>query len=555
LIWQNNSLLFFLKYFHTIRFLKWQQIFFRIKYKLLNRPKEIIDFPKIRKITKARPLFLSKSVIQNKNSFKFLNKTFSISVVGWNDSANTSEDNPSKLWRYNQHYFDFFHAPNFERKRKSHHNLMENWITENPPSYGVGWEPYPISLRTVNWIKWHIKGNKISEKGVNSIAQQINYLDHRIEYHILGNHLFSNAKALVFAGLFFTGDIASRWLKKGLEIISKELKEQVLDDGGNFERSTMYHSIFLEDLLDLIHITDFYPGLIQKKDINLWKIFAQKMLSWIDGMSHPDKEISFFNDAALNIASSPRKIFSYANSLNIKIPKTIKGVQNYSETGFISIKKKNISAFLDVGKIGPDYLPGHGHADTLSFELSLFEERVFVNGGVSLYESGEVRDYERSTAAHNTVVINNENSSEVWSSFRVARRAYPFDLKIKENQERVMIYCSHNGYHRLKGKPTHTRNWIFKNDEIIIKDQIQGRFNNATANFHLHPSIKLLRNSDSKCFIQLYCGKKIKVDILNGNMSIKDSFYSPEFGIRKETKCLAIDLVNSKSELKVSLLQ
>ena len=79
---------------------------------------------------------------------------------------------------------------------------------------------------------------------------------------------------------------------------------------------------------------------------------------------------------------------------------------------------------LDVASIGPDYLPGHGHADTLSFEMSLFGKRTLVNRGISQYGI-EVRQVERGTAAHNTVVINNENSSEVWSGFRVARRARP----------------------------------------------------------------------------------------------------------------------------------
>ncbi|MFB1490650.1 MULTISPECIES: heparinase II/III family protein [unclassified Thiocapsa] len=45
-------------------------------------------------------------------------------------------------------------------------------------------------------------------------------------------------------------------------------------------------------------------------------------------------------------------------------------------------------ALLDVAPIGPDYLPGHAHADTLSFELSLFGQRVIVNGGTSRYRIG-----------------------------------------------------------------------------------------------------------------------------------------------------------------------
>ena len=80
-------------------------------------------------------------------------------------------------------------------------------------------------------------------------------------------------------------------------------------------------------------------------------------------------------------------------------------------------------ALLDVAPVGPDYLPGHAHADTLSFELSLFGQRVLVNSGTSQYEAGPERSRQRGTAAHNTVIVDGHDSSEVWAGFRVARRA------------------------------------------------------------------------------------------------------------------------------------
>jgi len=339
------------------------------------------------------------------------------------------------------------------------------------------------------------------------------------------------------------------------KIINSELKEQVLEDGGHIERSPMYHSIILKDLLDLLNLANLYKGKISKYSIRLWRDKAKAMLFWIKNMTHPDGEIAFFNDAAFGIAIRPEELISYAKRLGIEDIKTQKKIQYQASSGYAKINKDNYFAIIDIAKIGPDYQPGHAHADSLSFELSIFGKRVFINGGTSLYESGEIRDYERGTSSHNTVAVNGENSSEVWSSFRVARRAYPFNIDFNEKKDSVIISCAHNGYKRLKGKPIHVRKWIFTDDEIIIKDQIQGRFNNATAYFHLHPSISLLRASDSACFFQLNNGREIKLGITNGDMSIKDSFYSPEFGIRKKTKCLAVDLVNGKSELKVSLFQ
>ena len=105
---------------------------------------------------------------------------------------------------------------------------------------------------------------------------------------------------------------------------------------------------------------------------------------------------------------------------------------------------------LDVGSIGPDNIPAHSHADTLSFELAFDGERVLVNSGTSTYEVSQRRTFERSTKAHNTLEINEQNSSEVWSSFRAGKRAKIFDLKIKRKADETNVSCSHDGYSRYK---------------------------------------------------------------------------------------------------------
>src|SRR5205085_8722772 len=138
-------------------------------------------------------------------------------------------------------------------------SLQQCWIDENPPAVGVGWEPYPTSLRIVNWIKWALAGNRMNDKAIASLAVQVRFLSQNLEQHLLGNHLLANAKALVFAGLFFEGDEAVSWLRTGLRLLAREIPEQVLPDGGHFERSPMYHSAILEDMLDLCNVTQTYP--------------------------------------------------------------------------------------------------------------------------------------------------------------------------------------------------------------------------------------------------------------------------------------------------------
>jgi uncharacterized heparinase superfamily protein len=164
-----------------------------------------------------------------------------------------------------------------------------------------------------------LQGNKLSDASLKSLALQTSWLNKRIEWHILGNHLFSNAKALIFAGLFFSSKQSEIWLKKGLKIINDELKEQVLNDGGHFELSPMYHAIFLEDLLDLINISQTYPEVIQKSYVNEWKQIAKNMFMWLETMTHPDGEIAFFNDAALDIAPNLDELKKYAFQIRNKL--------------------------------------------------------------------------------------------------------------------------------------------------------------------------------------------------------------------------------------------
>ena len=109
--------------------------------------------------------------------------------------------------------------------------------------------------------------------------------------------------------------------------------------------------------------------------------------------------------------------------------------------------------------------------------------RVIVNGGTSLYENGPIRLKERGTSSHSTVEINGQNSSEIWSSFRVGKRAYPKNLSVNKNNNEVQVCCYHDGYQRLKGRPLHQRIWKFKENSLQIKDKIFNKFDNAVARF------------------------------------------------------------------------
>jgi uncharacterized heparinase superfamily protein len=568
-------------------------------------------------------------------TFRFLNETRTLTdTQDWNDPE------AEKLWLYNLHYFDDLNAENAADRKEWHTAVLKRWVSENPPGTGNGWEPYPSSLRIVNWIKWVLAGNGLTKEVEHSLAVQVRYLTGQMEYHLLGNHLFANAKALVFAGAFFRGQEAENWMRTGLGILRREIPEQVMSDGGQFERSPMYHGLALEDMCDLINILRAFPESVpdsQASFISTWPAIASKMADWLGIMCHPDGEIALLNDAAFGIAPSPERLFAYCVELGIiekadvkivafsnsamhsqtppyppqggtsegqfrsmvqspgrlvtplevkesSFPRTAcprpdrgresrvggdnrqdaryepsfprrreshdrwqrpqieqhPSITHLTPSGYIRIDTPIATVFLDTAPIGPDYLPGHAHADTLSFELSLFGHRVIVDSGTSCYGLGEERLRQRSTPAHNTVVIDDENSSEVWSGFRVARRAYPRDLAITEGEDLVTVSCNHDGYRRLPGKPVHEREWRVWEGGMRITDRVTGRCASARARLHLHPEVGCRVVSKSEVSLVLPGGECVALRVQGGCIAVQESTYHPEFGVSLKTVCLEI---------------
>jgi uncharacterized heparinase superfamily protein len=445
-----------------------------------------------------------------------------------------------RLWRYNLHYFDDFNAKEAEGRVALHRDLIDRWIDENPAPVGTGWEPYPCSLRIVNWIKWAMAGNELHRKWQRSLALQAGWLAKNIEWHLLGNHLFANAKALVFVGQYFEGGDANRWLEKGLKILAREIPEQVLADGGQFELSPMYHSIATEDVLDLINISRTYKGHISEAQVDEWVSAAERMLAWADVMRHPDGKIVLFNDSAFGIAPDLAEIFMYAKRLGIEWRERADPLVVLPETGYMRASTDSACLFADMASIGPDYLPGHAHADTLNFELSLFGERWIVDSGCSTYEVSEERLRQRGTAAHNTVLVDNEDSSEVWSSFRVARRGRPVEVAASLVEGDIRISGGHDGYMRLKGRVMHYREFHLTDGQLQITDEITGQPQAAAANVLLHPDVTVSSAGDGFELARGNHGASLFFD--GGKAEVVEATWHPEFGLSIPTHRISVTM-------------
>lgn len=516
--------------FHTLRYLKLSQIFYRGYYRL-TKPKVVEN-----KQFQTRDLIdiwespaYQTSATSDGTKFTFLGRTAELHE-NWNAPSFP------KLWLYNLHYQDDLNSVGARDREALLDSMIDAWIKGNPPLQGNGWEPYCISLRAVNWIKWfsHKTAANVPEHWVSSLGAQVCILEQLLERQILANHLFANAKALVFAGAYFGGSDGDRWLKKGVALLDSEIEEQFLPDGGHYELSPMYHSILLWDIADLINLarTSHLPELTERSGYLSAK-FA-KGISWLYSMVHPDSGVAFFNDSTLGIAPTLADLLAYAELLDIELPEIgrngLSGLM-LRDTGYCSVNfDAGARLIADVGRVGPDYQPGHAHADTLSCELSLFGQRVLVNSGISQYGEDAERNRQRSTATHNTVEVDGENSSEVWGGFRVARRAYPLGIEYSESRDRIRLSAAHSGYRRLKGDVIHYRTWEMGKCELRISDRLNGQYQRAIGFWHLHPNIDASLRDKCTVDLVLPSGQTVVLVIGGAELALEDATWHPGFG-------------------------
>lgn len=475
--------------------------------------------------------------------FRFLNKTGDLAGIGWDGEGF------EKLWRYNQHYFDDLNAIGAPDRRDWHSALIERWIAENPAASGTGWEPYPASLRLVNWVKWALAGNPRSAAFHHSIAVQARWLSRRLERHLLGNHLFANAKALIFAGTLLGGAEGDEWHRIGTRILMREIPRQILPDGGHFELTPMYHALALEDMLDLVNILRTGGG--GQPLLAMCERRIPAMRQWLAAMTHPDGDIAFFNDAAIGVAPAGRELDGYARRLGFDGIDAPAGVW-LADSGYARAESGDAVLLADMAPVGPSYLPGHAHADTLSFEFSIGGHRVLTNGGTSVYGLSEERLRQRSTAAHNCVVVDGRNSSDVWSGFRVGQRARVLTPEARLDNDHAVLRAGHDGYRSLPGRPLHWRQWTLDATSLRIEDELTTADANAVAHFHFHPDVVIEPLGADHGTLTLPDGRRLDWRAAGGTCRLIDSHWHPEFGVDLPTRSILLTLHGARSALHLS---
>ena len=459
--------------YHTVKHLKFTQVYHQIKYRLVQPKRvatpfdgaftevELVDFPK-----KQKSLSISGDIWR----FSFLNleQSFSIEFLDW------SFGDYGMLWTYNLNYFDWLNQSGMSKEQglESLNQFYATPAEKNP----IILHPYPTSLRIINTSKFISKWDIREDWLYSEMVADLKFLSGRLEYHLLANHFLENAFALYIGGLIMDQD---EFIRKGKKLLVRELNEQVLHDGMHYERSPMYHLIILERLLDALNFAKASGDDLE----SVLKPFAVRMTGLTMNWEDLDR-IPMMQDSANDIALTVPKVLEYSKSLLGEDypyrPNKLK------DSGYRKLKSGSFRLWANVGSIGPSYQPGHAHADELNFELFFKGSPILVDTGVSTYEKNNRRLLERSTSSHNCVV-SGKNSSDVWSGFRVGKRA-TVNIGLDDDQK---LIASHDGFGRLTSRTFDSS--VTGQLTLTDKFEYQSTSNGSSAQgyLHLHPDVHI----------------------------------------------------------------
>ncbi len=439
----------------TIVHLKPRQVVYQVWYRCHRPAWQHVEAPACQPLTGlAAPIVKYRCCEGETMTFLGIADRFS----SWNQTDH------GMLWAYNLNYMDWLGQEGMCVGEGI--SWIDRFIAELP-DHKVGLDPYPIALRSINWMKFlSLHPECATKPRKDALYSQVRLLERKLEYHLLGNHLLEDAYALYIAALFFRD---RRLYCRSSKLLGQQLEEQILPDGAHYEQSPMYHCILLDRLLDCLNFSlcqqafdgqDAFDAVLKDK--------ARKMIGHLKAITLQDGTIPLLNDAAYGIAPTPQQLFDYAARLGIDSqPLPLR------ECGYRKMATAALEAVVDVGNITATYQPGHTHADTLHYILYRDGRPFAVDTGISTYDKTPRRQYERSTAAHNTVGVGDGDAIRVWGGFRVGRRCRV--TRVKDTPTEVIAF--HDGY----GKPCRRR-FTMADGALTVEDTFDGE---AVSYLHL----------------------------------------------------------------------
>lgn len=517
------------------------------------------------------------------------------------DDLSTEETGDKKiLWELNrhQHFFTLGAAYAFtgnEKYGETFASHLESWIETNPPGMGINWfSSLEVAFRAISWIwAFHFFRNSPSFSDELFLkALKMLYLHGRhVEkylstYYSPNTHLTGEALGLFYLGTqlpFFKR--SGEWKQHGEDVLCGELDRQILSDGGYFEQSTWYHRYTVDFYTQFFILRSLSGVRIKKFRSEKLTGKLQSLLNFLMYISRPDRTTPLIGDddggRCLPISNAAPDDFSACLSTGASMFKRsdmkftagsfaeetfwllgIDGFRRFDEIEPVKPEKRSVAfettgyfamrdgwndsdnlLVVDCGPLG-SLSGGHGHADSLSFDLSVGGIPVFVDPGTYTYhESEELRNHFRTSAAHNTLTIDGKSQSSPGAKFGWNSKAES-RLESWITQPRFDFFeGSHDGFKRLETAPAiHRRSILFlKDDYWIIRDLVETNGeHDYRINFQFDSELfpKIIEDKNGQAFVETVLSNGLKLRQItlgdNGGWIREDSFVSKQFAAKHE---------------------
>ncbi len=402
---------------------------------------------------------------------------------------------------------------------KKAEELITDWYEKNPYKTGIAWSSaleVGVRVLALIWIlNFYMAGpnpkNKVLKVLLKLIYLSGTYLHENLSiYFSPYNHLIGEAAGLFAVGYLFPGfKNAKKYEQESWSILKDQVTKQFYSDGGLVEQATFYHhftlGFFYQTLafkrLNGDPVPEIFTSRLEKAtefalrmtkpegrlpylgDIDdARSIYFSNPTHW-DFSSFQAMGAALFNRADMKQAAGSFKedafwilpVDDYRRFAELDESKADDGMIRFPEAGYTLFRKESLFGMMDHGPLAHgvfhDETPSaaHGHADLLAIELSAFGESFLIDPGFSNYRGDfNWHSYFRSTAAHNTIEIDGQSQAKQGGILQWSH-APKFKVLNLLKEDWIQGVCAeHYGYHRLPGKPTHRRCFLFVDDSFFI---------------------------------------------------------------------------------------
>lgn len=448
------------------------------------------------------------------------------------------------------------------------------FIKQSPFLLGINWiMPMEAAIRlvSVSWITAFLKEYLKKHANTCGLIEQVvkSHVDYVIRnyagYSSANNHLIAEAAGVFIASICFNQlEKMSIYREKAYDILCREIIRQHYTDGVNKEQAIHYQifafNFFLLTVLlaraNSIEFPDQYWEMLEKS-ANFIVAIADNDCLVPDIGDNDDGKALVLSESDHNAVQSilatsavlfersdfkaKAKVFDETSfwllgrkgkdkfdNLNTE---SVLPTKRFDWGGYYVLSSDNgtkTKVIFDCGPLGFEPIAAHGHADSLSFILSAYDRSYFIDPGTYIYiADNPYRDYFRSTQAHNTVVIDGKNQSEMGGAFLWTHKASSFvdDWVSNEHYDKVVGW--HDGYHRLQDPVTHRRAVkLDKEQGIITIDDYLGMktTHKIEQYFHLAPQCHVgnvgrnkwrIANGDKS--VELVVDSKLNCEVYTGS--------------------------------------